>query len=111
MDSEAETVSLDIEAKAGVISPGTLSPVGLSLPFLVSSLEAGSWEERQAQARSLTSTNPRCVVPCYIEPRGPYWVGSMQIGPIRRELSNQKGVWQPQPAKKVPRLVTRFPFF
>lgn len=58
MDSEAETVSLEVEAEAGVISPRALSPVGCSLPFLVSSLEAGFWEERQTQAGSLTSTNP-----------------------------------------------------
>lgn len=58
MDSEAETVSLEVEVEAGVNSPGALSPVGRSLPFLVNSLEAGSWEERQTQAGSLTSTNP-----------------------------------------------------
>lgn len=46
MNSEAETVSLEVEAEAGVNFPGALSPVGRSLPFLVNSLEAGSWEER-----------------------------------------------------------------
>ena len=46
MDSEAEIVSLEVEAEAGENSPEALSPVGHSLAFPVISLEAGSREER-----------------------------------------------------------------
>lgn len=68
MDSEAETVSLEVEAEAGENSPGALSPVGRSLPFLVNSLEAGSREDSGWEPEE---HKPRCVVSCYIEPTGP----------------------------------------
>lgn len=64
MDSEAETVSLDVEAETGVNSPGVLSPVGRSLPFLVNSLEAGSREER-LRLGALGAQTPVCCILLY----------------------------------------------